>query len=80
MRRIILLVTVALVAVAMMVAMALPAFADVNPNANCVGIFAAGSNQAEPGSGGHLIATAEHTFGPGAIGGDASAPGAQPCT
>jgi hypothetical protein len=80
MRRILVLLAVALVMAALVVAMAMPAFADVSPNANCVGQFVAGNNISyEPGTGGRLLATAEHTFGPGAIGADASAPWAQPC-
>ena len=73
-------IVTALVMAAIVLAMAMPAFADVDPNANCVGQLAAAYNQGEPGSGGRLLATAEHTFGPGAIGGDASAPWAQPCS
>jgi len=50
MRRITLLLTVALVMAAMSLAMALPAFAVANGHASCTG--AASSNQTEPGAAG----------------------------
>ena len=55
MRRILLVLTVALVMAAMVVALAVPAFAQADPHASCQG--AAHSNQEPPGTAGHLHST-----------------------
>jgi hypothetical protein len=60
MGRIIMVVTVWLVMAAMMLAMAMPAFAEASPQGNCVG---RSFSSAEPGTKGQIISAAATVIG-----------------
>ena len=78
MRRIILLVVVALVMAAMLIASALPVFAAASDNISCVGEAFSG---ALPGTQGEVVRTAATEGGPGFVGERVSgaAPEKEPC-
>jgi hypothetical protein len=71
MRRIISLVVVALVMAAMMLATALPAFAQASENAGCVGqAFSTGATTRPPGDVGSTVSDFATEQPPGAVGQD----------